>query len=74
MDESPRTKADFNSGNQPEPPRVAFKKHTLEAVAQIVVRAESQQQLDHVLMALSRAVSSYQVSPHQQGTRRSVKR
>ena len=39
---------------------MAFRKHPEKPIAKIVVEADNHDQLNHILLALNRAVSSYQ--------------
>ena len=42
-----------------EAPEIAFQTHVEKPVAQVVVRAESQEQLDKMLLAMGRAIASF---------------
>jgi hypothetical protein len=42
---------------------MAFRKHPEKPIAKIVVEADNHAQLDRILLALNRAVSSYQQQP-----------
>ena len=47
-------------------PEMAFRTHTQKPQAKIVVQAESHEQLNHILLALNQAVSSYQHASNKQ--------
>src|SRR5947209_7993632 len=50
------------SSPSPEGPAMAFRTHTDKPQAKIIVRAESHEQLNQILLSLDRAIHSYQKS------------
>ncbi len=64
-----RAFAEHAAKNQPAPggPEMAFRTHEEKPQAKIVLQADSHEQLNHLLLALNRAVMSYQ--PEVQGQR-----
>jgi hypothetical protein len=49
---------------------VAFRTHDLKPVAQVVVRADSHEQLDQILITLGNALASYNKTAHTEARRR----